>query len=52
MPEDQFIQVHKSFIINKAYVDKISGNEIYVNNNRIPIGRTYKQELLQKLKIS
>lgn len=52
LPEDQFIQVHKSFIINKMYVDKISGNEIYINNNRIPIGRTYKQELLKKLDIT
>lgn len=52
LPEEKFIQVHKSFIINKTYVDKISGNEIYINDNRIPIGRTYKKELLQKLDIS
>ncbi|MBQ0786472.1 MAG: response regulator transcription factor [Oceanihabitans sp.] len=51
LSEADFIQVHKSFIINKKYVDKISGNEIYVQGNRIPIGRTYKQELLQLLKI-
>lgn len=51
LPESQFIQTHKSFIINRTYVDKISGNEIYVNSNRLPIGRTYKQELLKKLKI-
>ena len=52
LPEEQFIQVHKSFIINKTFVDKISGNEVYINNNRIPIGRTYKQELLKRLSIS
>jgi len=51
LPESTFIQVHKSFIINSNYVDKISGNEIYLKDNRIPIGRTFKQALLKKLKI-
>ena len=51
LPKSNFIQIHKSFIINKSYVDKIAGNEIYVSANRLPIGRTYKQELLSKLRI-
>lgn len=51
LPKNQFIQVHKSFIINRTFVEKISGNEIYVQGNRIPIGRTYKQELLKQLNI-
>ncbi|MFL0353393.1 LytTR family DNA-binding domain-containing protein [Xanthomarina sp. GH4-25] len=51
LADNQFIQVHKSFIINKAYVEKISGNEIYVQGTRIPIGRTFKQDLLKKLNI-
>jgi DNA-binding LytR/AlgR family response regulator len=52
LPENQFLQVHKSYIINKNYVDKISGNEIYVYANRLPIGRTFKQELLKQLQIN
>ena len=51
LPKNQFIQVHKSFIINRIFVEKISGNEIYVKGTRIPIGRTYKQELLKQLNI-
>lgn len=51
LPGSIFIQTHKSYIINRKFVDKISGNEIYVNSNRLPIGRTYKQELLKKLNI-
>jgi DNA-binding LytR/AlgR family response regulator len=51
LPENQFTQVHKSFIINNKCVDKISGNEVYVDRNRIPIGRTYKQEFLRRMKI-
>jgi DNA-binding LytR/AlgR family response regulator len=52
LPDNQFIQSHKSYIINRRFVDKISGNEIYVNANRLPIGRTFKQELLNKLNIT
>ena len=51
LPADTFIQVHKSYIINSKMVDKISGNEVYVNNHKVPIGRTYKQDLLKALKI-
>jgi DNA-binding LytR/AlgR family response regulator len=51
LPSDIFIQIHKSYIINSKEVNKISGNEIYLNGNRIPIGRTYKQDLLTFLKI-
>lgn len=47
----QFIQVHKSFIINSEYVEKINGNSVFLNGSKIPIGRTYKQELLKVLKI-
>lgn len=51
LPKQQFIQIHKSFIINTNYVSKISGNEIYINSHRLPIGRTFKAELLKKLRI-
>ena len=49
LPKNQFIQVHKSFIINSEFVDKISGNTLFIKDNKIPIGRTYKQELLKTL---
>ncbi|MBL7560681.1 response regulator transcription factor [Olleya sp. YSTF-M6] len=51
LPEQDFIQIHKSFIINTKYVDKISGNEVFINTQRLPIGRTFKPELLKKLRI-
>ena len=51
LPEDQFVQVHKSYIINSKIVSKISGNELFISDHRIPIGRTYKPNLLKLLKI-
>lgn len=51
LPEHQFIQIHKSFVINKDHVDKISGNEVYIHDKRIPIGRTFKAKLFEVLDI-
>jgi len=51
LPDAEFIQIHKSYIINSKNVDRITGNELYIQTNRLPIGRTYKQELLQRLQI-
>lgn len=47
----QFLQIHKSYIININYVDKLSGNEVYISQQRIPVGRSFKSALLQHLKI-
>lgn len=49
LSDNHFIQVHKSYIINSMFVNKILGNTIYIKDNKIPIGRTYKQGLLTKL---
>lgn len=52
LPEHQFIQIHKSFVINKDHVDKITGNEVYIHDKRIPIGRTFKAKLFEVLDIN
>lgn len=47
-----FIQVHKSFIINKTKIEKLSGNDLFIQSHKIPIGRTFRPKLLQKLNIT
>jgi DNA-binding LytR/AlgR family response regulator len=40
---NSFCQVHKSYIINTIYLQKVSGNQIFLNNEiTVPIGRAYK----------
>lgn len=46
-----FVQVHKSYIINCNKIEKISGNLIFVKNEKIPVGRLYKSTLLKKLNL-
>lgn len=40
--DDHFVQVHKSFIVNKAHVNKIAHNHIIIITQEIPIGRKYR----------
>lgn len=51
LPNDLFIQVHRSFIINKNHVTSFIGNTIYIGENTIPIGRVYRKETLSHFNI-
>jgi len=44
-----FIQVHRSYIVNVQFVSSFNSMEISINSTRIPIGRTYKSDLLKHL---
>ena len=48
LPEN-FIRVHKSYCVNTSFLEQISGNQIIIENIKIPIGKTYKDKLLEKL---
>ena len=49
LPAVRFIKVHKSYIIAAAKVDSIDGNEIRLGQHRIPISRSLKEEVMEKL---
>lgn len=46
---NQFVQIHKSFVVNKQQIQQISAQEIILKNNiNLPIGRAYKKLLTMK----
>lgn len=47
LPKSSFIQVHKSFIINKNKINYIEGNLIIISSNKIPLGMKYKKAFLE-----
>ena len=51
LPADQFIKVHRSFFINKAKITRIEGNRVFIHQQEIPIGKSYRDEFLNRLKI-
>jgi DNA-binding LytR/AlgR family response regulator len=49
LPADRFIKVHKSFVVSAEKIESIEGNEIRIGPHRIPISRSLKDEVTQKL---
>jgi DNA-binding LytR/AlgR family response regulator len=49
LPTDQFVRIHKSFIISLSKIDSISGNRVFVNEQEIPVGEMYKMDLKKKI---
>jgi len=50
IPKDNFLRVHKSFIVAINKISLIEGNKIKINNHIIPIGQTYKARTIELLK--
>jgi DNA-binding LytR/AlgR family response regulator len=49
LDEQQFIRIHKSYTVNIARVEKVSGNVITLNNDeQLPIGRAYKEDFTER----
>jgi two-component system response regulator LytT len=45
LPATKFIRIHKSCIINKKQVTELRANTVIINNEELPIGRTYQQNV-------
>ena len=42
---DQFIQVHRSYIINYTIISKLKYNHIYIEDVKIPVSKTHRNSL-------
>ncbi len=51
LDSDEFIQVHKSFIVSKNKIETIQGNRIHIKEHQIPIGKIYKNSITKLLKL-
>jgi len=47
LPADQFIRIHKSYIVNAGSIKSIAGNEMEIRQIRLPIGSSYKEQLMK-----
>lgn len=49
LPANQFLRVHKSYIVNINAIKTIQRNRIVINDTRIPIGESHKMEFFSVL---
>jgi DNA-binding LytR/AlgR family response regulator len=50
LPESKFIRVHKSFIVNLAYVIGFNSKEVAVLNQKVPIRRGYAKKFAELIR--
>jgi DNA-binding LytR/AlgR family response regulator len=51
LDKNRFIRVHRSYIVNLTKIKDIQGGTLLIDGNVIPISKSHKDEVLQKIKI-
>ena len=49
LPSDTFIRIHKSYIVHMHKVAALEGNLVHIGDKKIPIGSSYKEEVMKKV---
>jgi DNA-binding LytR/AlgR family response regulator len=49
LPNQQFMRVHRSYIVNKGKVKLLKGKELLIENYKIPVSETYFEEVRRGL---
>lgn len=49
LPQTDFVRVHRSFIVSLRRIDSFTSEYVEIGRKQIPISRSYKKEVLDKL---
>lgn len=49
LPENDFIQIHRSYVISIAKIDSVGPGFVEINKKKLPVGRNYKPQLSRLL---
>lgn len=49
LPENQFIRIHKSYIVAIDKIEMLEGNQVVIGKNKLPIGASYREMVLSKI---
>lgn len=52
LPKEDFIRVHRSYVVSLGSIDVISKNEVIIGQKFIPIGESYRSSLFQLIQQS
>lgn len=48
LPEDRFMRIHKSYVINLKRIEFIEGNQVRIGNFTVPVSPAQREELLSR----
>ncbi len=46
IPSNQFVRIHKSYLVNITKIESIDSNQVFINKSPLPIGDKHKEYLL------
>jgi DNA-binding LytR/AlgR family response regulator len=49
LPKDRFLKVHKSFLISFPHITAIDGDEIILEDARVPISRSLREQVMNQI---
>ena len=49
LPKERFVRVHKSYIVSFKHIQDLDKSDVTVMGNKIPVGASYRDELLARL---
>ena len=47
--ESSLLRIHRSYVVNSQYVQKIDTSEITINNMKLPMSKTYREDVVRLL---
>lgn len=47
LPDNDFVRVHKSFIVNKKWVQSIEGNLLEIGKTKVPVSREKREDVVK-----
>jgi DNA-binding LytR/AlgR family response regulator len=50
-PDKNFLRVHRSYLVNRHMVEAIEYNDLLLKGHRIPVGKTYREDLMRYFEI-
>ena len=51
LPSDQFLRVHRSYIVALNKIERLDDNMIVLNGKTIPVSRSYRDDLMSRLNL-
>lgn len=52
LPQSLFLRVHRSYIVALKAITAVNGNVVEIGKQEIPVGATYKEELMKRLRLN
>lgn len=51
LPHPQFLRVHRSYCVNVSKITSIQEGYLFIDKNKIPVGKSYRDELMQHIRL-